>query len=837
MAEAAFVGAGAAAGLELWRIENMAPVKMETVDGKFHVGDSYILLSTKKSKTSNNLEWHLHFWLGEETTQDESGVAAYKSVELDESLGGGPIQHREVQGHESDLFMSYFKSSGVEYLPGGVASGFTHVERGVYRTRLLQCKGKRSVRVGEVECAAASLNTGDVFILDMGVQLFMYNGATASRQEKAKGFDVVHKLHNERGASGTITIIEEEPHNATFWEALGGEIEVTNTGEDDAAASAAAEAEIKLFHVDDNTGTIQVTEVPRDGQGNFTRDMLDSGDAYILDAGSQIFVWTGKGASREEKNASMATAAQYLTDYNRPSHTPIERQVETGETVLFKSYFKQFDPLMTPAMMHSRRASNVAAMPEEHAVDFRKMHANQTNAETPVDDGSGTLQVWRVEDFKKVEVHAEKYGHFYTGDSYILLYTYMQGSREAHIIYFWQGDQSSTDEKGASALLAKELDDEMGGSPVQVRVVQGKEPLHFRQLFRGRMVVHQGGKASGFKNSTEEDHYDDDGVSLFHVRGTTELNTFATQTEEVAASLNSTDCFVLVTPATVFSWNGNASNDSERAVALSIAELLQQHSYGPPGTAAPERALAAVVEGEEPEEFWAALGGQGEYPQIGPGEPVPADPRLFACSNAFGTFEVEEVVDFEQEDLNQDDVYLLDVQTSLYVWIGHGANDQEKAKAMDTAKQYNETAGDGRDADTPIIKIQSGNEPALFTQFFASWDPELTEKNKFVDPYQARLDKLKAEQDAKAAAEEAEEAKAAPAPPVGSAALATNFVEGVTHSYETLAAGLPDGVDPTKKETYLSDAEFSEKFGMDKAAFAALPAWKKTASKKKLGLF
>ena len=59
------------------------------------------------SCSGNSLQWNLHFWLGEETSQDESTVAAYKSVELDEAMGGGPIQHREVQGSESDLFMSY----------------------------------------------------------------------------------------------------------------------------------------------------------------------------------------------------------------------------------------------------------------------------------------------------------------------------------------------------------------------------------------------------------------------------------------------------------------------------------------------------------------------------------------------------------------------------------------------------------------------------------------------------------------------------------------------------------------------------------------------------------
>jgi hypothetical protein len=39
--------------------------------------------------------------------------------------------------------------------------------------------------------------------------------------------------------------------------------------------------------------------------------------------------------------------------------------------------------------------------------------------------------------------------------------------------------------------LSSELDDSLGGRPVQVRVVQGKEPAHFRQLFKGKMIVHQ----------------------------------------------------------------------------------------------------------------------------------------------------------------------------------------------------------------------------------------------------------------------------------------------------------------------------------------------------------
>jgi hypothetical protein len=51
------------------------------------------------------------------------------------------------------------------------------------------------------------------------------------------------------------------------------------------------------------------------------------------------------------------------------------------------------------------------------------------------------------------------------------------------------------------------------------------------------------------------------------------------------------------------------------------------------------------------------------------------------------------------------------------------------------------------------------------------------------------------------------------------------------------AGALPNGIDPSKREQYLSDTDFEKIFAMDNAAFARLPSWKKTTLKKRAGLF
>ena len=80
--------------------------------------------------------------------QDEAGSVAVMTVELDSALGGRAVQYREVQGQETEKFLSYFKPCIIPQ-EGGVASGFNHVKPEEHQTRLYICKGKHVVRVKE----------------------------------------------------------------------------------------------------------------------------------------------------------------------------------------------------------------------------------------------------------------------------------------------------------------------------------------------------------------------------------------------------------------------------------------------------------------------------------------------------------------------------------------------------------------------------------------------------------------------------------------------------------------------------------------------------------------
>nr|XP_021381890.1 villin-1 [Lonchura striata domestica] len=809
-------------GIQIWRIENMEMVPVPTKSyGNFYEGDCYVLLSTRKS--GSNFSYDIHYWLGKESSQDEQGAAAIYTTQMDDHLGSVAVQHREAQGHESDTFRAYFKQ-GLIYKKGGVASGMKHVETNTYNVqRLLHVKGKKNVVAGEVEMSWKSFNRGDVFLLDLGQLIIQWNGPESNRNERLRAMTLAKDIRDrERGGRAKVGVVDGEDEDASpglmkVLKHVLGEKRDIQPAIPDVKVDQALKSSLKLYHVSNASGNLVIQEV---AVRPLTQDMLLHEDCYILDQGGiKIFVWKGKNANKEEKQQAMSRALGFIKAKNYPDSTSVETENDGSESAIFRQLFQKWTvPNQSSGLGKTHTVGKVAKV-EQVKFDATTLHAKPQMAaqQKMVDDGSGEVEVWRVEDNELVPVEKKWLGHFYGGDCYLVLYTYFVGPKVNRIIYIWQGRQASTDELAASAYQAVALDQKYNNEPVQIRVTMGKEPAHLMAIFKGKMVVYAGGTSRA--GSTEPTP----STRLFQVHGTNEYNTKAFEVPVRASSLNSNDVFVLKTPSCCYLWYGKGCSGDEREMAKTVADIISKL----------EKPM--IAEGQEPPEFWLALGGKSQYAsskrlqEENPSVP----PRLFECSNKTGTFLATEIIDFTQDDLEESDVYLLDTWDQVFLWLGKGANESEKEAAAVMAQEYLRSHPSGRDLDTPIIVVKQGYEPPTFTGWFLAWDPLNWDDKKSYETLRAELGDESSLGQLTSVLTSRQEVFTA------STTLVPTKLETFPLDVlvNTAAEDLPRGVDPSRKEDHLSDADFQAVFGMSRSAFSSLPLWKQQNLKKDKGLF
>uniref|UniRef100_A0A673FPF5 Macrophage-capping protein-like n=1 Tax=Sinocyclocheilus rhinocerous TaxID=307959 RepID=A0A673FPF5_9TELE len=232
--------------------------------------------------------------IGEKSSRDEQVACAMLATQLDNFLGGDPVQHRQVQGYESPEFMNLFPR-GVSYKEGGVESGFRRTQSGSGPVqRLYQIKGKRNIRAKEVGLSWQSFNKGDCFILDLGETIVSWIGSQANIFEKQKVREIAALIRDtERHGKAQITNISEGEETQEMLQVLGPVPELKeSTPEEDSQADASNIA--SLYKVSDATGSMKLTKVSE--KSPFAKDLLVRDDCFILDNGAngKIFVWKGK---------------------------------------------------------------------------------------------------------------------------------------------------------------------------------------------------------------------------------------------------------------------------------------------------------------------------------------------------------------------------------------------------------------------------------------------------------------------------------------------------------------------------------------------------------------
>lgn len=336
-----------------------------------------------------------------------------------------------------------------------------------------------------------------------------------------------------------------------------------SVAEEDGAFETTDANSVTLYKVSDSSGKLKIEPI---SQKPLRQEMLQSQDCFVLDTGSGIYVWVGRGATQKEKTDAMAKAQEFLRTKKYPAWTQIHRVVEGAESAPFKQYFATWRDV---GMSHTRLVRSALGYDsDESGFDVDDVDSVLKNLKERggraigfmPDNGQQDLteltQYVKKRDSDEVVLNQVEYAErmpLLGFAAYLIPYKYESKTGETGtLVYVWEGIEAAQEAKDRAfedgMTMAKEQ------NAILVRCVQNHEPRHFIKMFKGKLITMINGMPTG--------------PQLFHIRGADETSVYAYEVKADSSSLATTDVFALVKNSEnkVYIWIGLVRQQRDKVV-------------------------------------------------------------------------------------------------------------------------------------------------------------------------------------------------------------------------------------------------------------------------------